>query len=156
MSLSTRRSCAWRWTSSATSLGWAESAIAGAGAAFLEAPKGSASRGAMGAKRLTCALRAGQTATEGDVTANTWNFGPVAARSGSALPSLRGFYRPSSRGGAATPQGRGRLQWRPHRVLRDAHRLCQRVRLAAHGGGEERPRRGQPGRDPDPRDDLRA
>src|ERR1700693_452986 len=61
MSLSTRRSCAWRWTSSATSLGWLDSAMAGAAAAFLCARNGPASTGAMGAKRLACALRRGQT-----------------------------------------------------------------------------------------------
>ena len=48
MSLSTRRSCACRWTSSATSFGWVDSAIAGAAAAaFLCAPNGSASTGGM-------------------------------------------------------------------------------------------------------------
>src|SRR5438045_628936 len=53
MSLSTRRSCACRWTSSATSFGWLDSAIAGAATAFFGAPKGSASRGLMGQKKAS-------------------------------------------------------------------------------------------------------
>src|SRR5438552_18559554 len=57
MSLSTRRNSACRWTSSATSLGWLDSAMAGAGEAsttdFLGAPNGSASGGHMGVPRLT-------------------------------------------------------------------------------------------------------
>src|SRR5712691_2016942 len=57
ISLSTRRNSACRWTSSATSLGWLESAMAGPGEAsttgFLGAPKGSASGGHMGDRRLT-------------------------------------------------------------------------------------------------------
>src|SRR6266849_6352018 len=57
ISLSTRRNSACRWTSSATSLGWLERAMAGPGEAsttgFLGAPKGSASGGHMGDRRLT-------------------------------------------------------------------------------------------------------
>src|SRR5438045_2506206 len=60
-SLSTRRSCACRCTSSATSFGWLESAIAGAAAAFFGAPNGSASRGVMGRKRLARAVEGEQT-----------------------------------------------------------------------------------------------
>src|SRR5467141_2177179 len=65
MSLSTRRSCACRWTSSATSFGWLDRAIAGAATAFFGAPNGSASRGVMGQKRLARALRRGQTSGNG-------------------------------------------------------------------------------------------
>src|SRR5256886_1109779 len=65
MSLSTRRSCACRWTSSATSFGWLDRAIAGAATAFFGAPNGSASRGVMGQKRLARALRRGQTSGSG-------------------------------------------------------------------------------------------
>src|SRR5467141_3759398 len=65
MSLSTRRSCACRWTSSATSFGWLDRAIAGAATAFFGAPNGSASRGVMGQKRLARALRREQTSGNG-------------------------------------------------------------------------------------------
>src|SRR5205823_5003741 len=57
ISLSTRRNSACRWTSSATSLGWLERAMAGAPAAittgFFAAPNGSASVGTMWDRRLT-------------------------------------------------------------------------------------------------------
>src|SRR5216684_8982044 len=64
-SLSTRRSWAARATSSATSFGWLECAIAGApasdtGAGFL-APKGSASKGVMGTGMVPSARKVDQT-----------------------------------------------------------------------------------------------
>src|SRR5712691_10715912 len=65
-SLSTRRSWAARATSSATSFGWLESAMAGppasdTGAGFL-APKGSASKGVMGTRMVPSARKVDQTA----------------------------------------------------------------------------------------------
>src|SRR5215475_6154246 len=114
MSLSTRRNCAWRWTSSATSLGWLDSAMAGAAAALIGAANGSASTGVMGAKRLACALRHGQTSP----AKRRARFPAVAAWKGLALPSLRGLHRAPGADGAAAPQGPGRLQRRPDRVVR--------------------------------------
>ena len=66
MSLSTRRSCAARATSSATSFGCADRAMAGTpanetGAGFCE-PKGSVSKGDMGTRMVPSARKAEQTA----------------------------------------------------------------------------------------------
>src|SRR6266404_4116001 len=159
MSLSTRRNCAWRWTSSATSRGWLDNAIAGAGAAgaaLIGAANGSASTGVMGAKRLACALRHGQTRALPGPRPDKREFATVAARKRSALPSRRGLHRAPGADGPAAPQGSGRLQRRPHRVVRDAHRVRQRLRLGADGDREERPGRRQPRQHAHPGDDVRA
>src|SRR6266481_2379880 len=158
MSLSTRRNCAWRWTSSPTSRGWLDKAMAGAGAAgaaLIGAANGSASTGVMGAKRLACALRHGQTRALPGPRPNSREFATVAARKRSALPSRRGLHRAPGADGPAAPQGSGRLQRRPHRVVRDAHRVRQRLRLAADGDREERPGGRQPRQHPHPGDDVR-
>src|SRR5438094_580060 len=90
MSLSTLRSWAWRWTSSATSLGWLESAMAGAAAALNGAAKGSASTGVMEAKRLACALRHGQTSHPRRLTRQHARFpsGCSPERVGVTVPSV--------------------------------------------------------------------
>src|SRR5712664_3759563 len=72
-SLSTRRNCAARATSSATSFGWLDKAIAGApasdtGAGFL-APNGSASMGAMEPRMVPSAWKVDQTASGGRLAA---------------------------------------------------------------------------------------
>src|SRR5437899_5222977 len=140
MSLSTRRNCAWRATSSATSLGWLERAIAGAAMGMAEgflAPNGSASIGVMGTPTVAC----GEDTDPTDPLRAAPGCRPPAR----ALPSDGGVHRTPGPDGAAEAARSWRLQRGPHRGVRAGDPLRQRQRLAQGGGGEVRPAAVEPG-----------